>query len=396
MEPKTILISGAGIAGLSLARQLEKFNIPFLIIEKRSHITTDGAGIALPANAVQALRHIGLGDDIDQQAYQVKEIIYTDTTGMVLSNSLLNVPPLNTDKFVALHRHQFHRILSNGIEDKIYFGTSIDQIVQTKTGVSVKFNNPEIKQKEFGAVIGADGIHSQVRKLTCVNTPLSDLGVATWRWTCKYPTHDLQPTYLLGARDIFMAYPIGENEVYCYAHAFDPEQLNSKLPDHRMILNSHFKEYGGIARDLLDILPENDHIVSGRLRSIAQPVFANGRVAIVGDAGHACSPMLQQGAAAALEDIIVLSELLKCFSIPEAFSHYEKIRRERVDWVTASSDGPMKMLINVDQSKLPLIQQNIRENGPLNVQGWRKLLSTNPIKDLADYIEKLNLQKRNG
>lgn len=63
-----ILISGAGIAGLSLARQLKKLNIPFKIIERRSHLITEGACIALPANAVKALRYLGLGDRIDQEA----------------------------------------------------------------------------------------------------------------------------------------------------------------------------------------------------------------------------------------------------------------------------------------------------------------------------------------
>lgn len=388
MKPKKILISGAGIAGLSLARQLKKLNIPFMIIEKRSRITTDGAGIALPANAVQALRYIGLGNNIDQNAHSVQKIIYTDTTGMVLSDASLSESPLNTDRFVALHRHQFIKILCSGIEDKICFGTTIDLMIPTKTGVLVKFNNPEMKQEEFSAVIGADGIHSHVRKLAFTDIPLTDLGVAIWRWTCRYPTNDLQPIYMLGARDVFMVYPISDNEVYCYAHAFDPKELNLKFTDHRMALDKYFGEYGGIAKVMLGMLPENHCIISGRLQSVSQPVFASGRVALIGDAGHACSPTLQQGAASALEDVIVLSELLKHFSIIDAFSHYKEIRSERIHWIAASSDGPMKMLINIDLKMLSIIQQNIRDNGPLNVQGWKKLLSNNPIRELSCYIER--------
>lgn len=99
MPQKKILISGAGIAGLGLARQLKKLNVPFMIIEKRPHLSTEGAGIALPANAVQALRYIDLGNDIDLQTHQVNKIIYTDSTGTLLSEASLLEHPLNADRF---------------------------------------------------------------------------------------------------------------------------------------------------------------------------------------------------------------------------------------------------------------------------------------------------------
>lgn len=392
--PKKILISGAGIAGLGLARQLKKLNIPFEIIEKRTHLSTDGAGIALPANAVKALRYIGLGSNIDQQAHQVNKIIYTDSTGEILSEASLLDEPLNADRFVALHRHKFHDILREGIDDVIHFDTTINQITQTKNGVLVKFNNPKLKQEEFSGVIGADGINSTIRQLAFADTPLTDLGVTIWRWTCKYPTHDLQPTYMLDARDIFMAYPIGKDEVYCYAHAFDPKNLSSKSADNKNTLTKQFGQYGGIAKTMLDILPDNQFIIPGRLRSVPQPLFTSNRVALIGDAGHGCSPMLQQGAACALEDVIALSELLKHFPVEDALSHYENFRSERVNWITASSDGPMKMLININPQILSVIQQKIRENGPLNVQGWKKLLATDPLSEISTYIEKQKIHNQ--
>ncbi len=388
---KKILISGAGIAGLGFARQLKKLNIPFKLIEKRPNLSTDGAGIALPANAVKALRYIGLGSNIDKYAHQVNKIIYTDSRGMMLSETSLLEKPLNTDKFVALHRHKFHDILREGIDDVIHFNTTINKMTQTKNGVLVTFNNS--KQEEFSAVIGADGVNSDVRQLAFVDTPLADLGVTIWRWICKYPTHSLQPTYMLGLRDGFMVYPIGEDEVYCYAQAYDPENLLYKSVSHRDALVKQFGQYKEIAKTMLGILPENQFIIPGRLRSVPQPLFTSGRVALIGDAGHACSPMLQQGVACALEDGIALLELLKHFSVEDALSHYEKFRTERVNWITASSDGSMKMLININEEMLSVIQQKIRENGPLNVQGWKKLLSTNPLTEISTYIEKHKISK---
>jgi len=397
MSPKRILISGAGIAGLSLARQLKKMNIPYMMIEKRPHLSTEGAGIALPANAVRALKHVGLGDKVERHTHQVEKIIYTDTTGITLSEASLLEPPLNMDRFVALHRNKFHEILEEGVNESIVFNTQIDQLHQTDDGVIVKFNGANLQKEKFSAVIGADGVNSQVRKLAFTDSNLTDLGVTIWRWTSRYSTDNLQPTYMLGARDIFMAYPIGRDEVYCYAHSFDPENLKSKSSDHKAILTAIFGQYGGVAREMLQILPDNQFIIPGRLRSVPQPLFTFGRVALIGDAGHACSPMLQQGAACALEDVIALSELFKNFSIEDALSHYAKFRVERVNWITASSDGPMKMLINIDSQVLSAIQQKIRENGPLNVQGWRKLLSSDPINEIRNYIAaQKSCDKREG
>lgn len=386
MSPKRILISGGGIAGLSLARQLKKMRIPYIMIEKRPRLLTEGAGIALPANAVRALRHVGLGGEIERHTHQVEKIIYTDKTGIILSEASLLEQPLNMDRFVALHRNKFHEILEEGLNENIVFNTQIDQLHQTNDGVIVKFKNDNLQKEKFSAVIGADGMNSQVRKLAFTDHNLTDLGVTIWRWTCRYPTNNLQPTYMLGARDIFMAYPIGKDEVYCYAHSFDPKNLKSKSSDHKAILTEVFGQYGGVAKEMLQILPGNQSIIPGRLRSVPQPLFVSGRVALIGDAGHACSPMLQQGAACALEDVIALSELLENFSIEDALSHYAKFRVERVNWITASSDGPMKMLINIDSQLLSAIQQKIRENGPLNVQGWRKLLSSDPINEITTYI----------
>jgi 2-polyprenyl-6-methoxyphenol hydroxylase-like FAD-dependent oxidoreductase len=384
-----ILIVGAGIAGLSLARGLKAKNIKFKIIEKRPGLWAEGAGIALPANAVQALRHIGLGDEIERHAHRVNKIIYTDTAGNLLSEASLLEPPLNVDKFVALHRSKFHEILRDGIEENITFNTQIEQLHPTKDGIIVKFTNPNLPPKKFAAVIGADGLHSQVRKLAFSDKPLVDFGVTTWRWTCQYPTNNLQPTYMLGAHNVFMAYPIGKNEVYCYAHTSDPENLYLKTADHSAMLLQIFGQYGGVAKEMLRILPDDQYIICGRIRSVPQPLFVRGRFVLIGDAGHGCTATLQQGAGAAAEDAAVLAALIDYFSIErieDALASYEKFRRERVNESVRLSDGPMKMIINID-SQLLLLYQKIRDEGPLNVQGWRKLLRHNPINDMMHYLK---------
>lgn len=388
ISKKPILISGAGIAGLSLMRLLHNAGIPCTVIEKNATNTSAGAGIALPANAVKALRAMGLGDKIDAHAHQVKEIIYAKPSGRVLSRASLLDAPLNTDKFVALPRSALQTILLDDLPSSIYFNTTIDTLEVVEDGVHVTFNSPHIKEATYAAVIGADGIHSRVSELAFDPEPLVDLGVTTWRWLCNYATTHLQPTYMLGSQDAFLAYPMSENQVYCYAHWYDPKQALIKDSNYQAFIKKQFSHYKGIAKEMLSILPDSSAIIAGRLRSVAQPLFAKGPIALVGDAGNACSPMLQQGAACAFEDVIVLAKLLAAFPVVSALKYYEEYRHERVNWIVTASDTPMKS-INKTPSFLALCARNmyIRKKGPLNVLGWRQLLAHDPLQSLDTFIQ---------
>ena len=380
-----ILIAGAGIAGSALAKQCIRLKLPFTLIEKNAQLITTGAGIALPANAMVALRHMGLGSAIDDVAHQVNEIIYSEPSGKVLSQASLHQPPLNMDKFVALRRSQLQQLLVDSLGHAIHYDTTISKIRTDDDGVAVTFASPTLTAGKYAIVVGADGLHSKLRQLTFGSVSLVDLGVTTWRWICEYPTTNLQPTYMLGGQDAFLAYPIGTNTVYCYAHVFDPNQLLYQQTDPRRIIRRELRQYAGIAKTMLADLPEA--IITGRLQSMPQPLLAKDHTALIGDAASACSPMLQQGAACAFEDAVILSELLAQLPVDAALKHYQAYRMARVSWIMQASDNPMKSLINMNSSAALFARnQAIQGRGPLNIQGWRQLLATNPIAELSDYI----------
>ncbi len=383
---KKILISGAGIAGLCLARQLKKHGISYTLLEKKSQLETVGAGIALPANAVRCLRYMGLSEALNHM-HQVKQIIYARPNGRVISQASLLDAPLSTDKFVALKRSKLQEILTDGLEDNIHFDTSITELKQLKQGVQVTCSEASLSGY-YDAVVGADGLYSSVRELGFEAPPLDDLGVTNWRWVAAYPTKGLQPTYMLGMQNVFLAYPVGPNAVYCYLHQADANnQYGASSGAHTHILNL-FKYYQGVAKPLLEMLPPSEAIYTGRLRSVPKPLFTEGDIALVGDASNACSPMLQQGAACAFEDVIVLSELLAKFEVREALKYYQKLRSARVNWIVKTSDDGIKSFIKVN-SKWSLLARNllIMKKGPLNVAGWRHLLSSCPLNEVQQFIQ---------
>jgi len=318
--------------------------------------------------------------------HQVKDIIYSRANGHVISQASLLKKPLNLDKFVALDRAELLSILKQDIEDNIHFNVTITDIKQKDVGVDVVFSNPELNG-HYQAIIGADGIYSTVRALGFGQSDLVDLGVTNWRWICEYPTDHVQPTYMLGKNNMFLAYPIGRNRIYCYAHQSDLATQYHNTDEAHANLRQLFANYKGIAEPLLKILPENKDIYTGRLRSVPAPIFSHGDIALIGDASNACSPMLQQGAACAFEDAIVLSELLAHFSVREALENYQTQRQQRVSWIVKTSDESIKSFIKMN-SRLSVMARNllIKHKGPLNVLGWKKLLASCPLDNLSHFI----------
>ena len=394
-----ILISGAGIAGLSLARALQdddRFDIT--LIEKCIEPPDSTAGIALPPNAEAGLRMLGVGEALDRVAHQVHRIFYTDAEQNVLAQASLLEEPLNYGKFVALTRKDLRKILETDLIPEIRYGTMISKINNTHQGVKVTFNTGH--EEEYDLVVAADGIHSKLRELEAKNNgPLKDLGVVNWRFLLNHPTENIEPTYQFGDTQykLFMTYPISPEQVYVYAHLRDPKISSDELKNIEFIKTS-FAEFGGLAKDMLAKLNDEVNIITGRLQSVPDANFYDGKIAFVGDAANACSPLLQQGAAAALEDVLTLSTVLKRYPISKALEMYQSLREARVKWLIQASDGPLIMMENINRYLGDWFGATIRNalfywKGPLNVAGWRKLFATNPLLKL-DQIKTERPSKR--
>jgi 2-polyprenyl-6-methoxyphenol hydroxylase-like FAD-dependent oxidoreductase len=372
MTSPRILISGAGIAGLSLARRLDQLGIAHVLIEKRAAAPTGGAGIALPFNAIQALRQLGLAEPVLAAAHQVAEVIYTKKDGAVLGRASLHDAPLDQDKFVAMRRSDLHAILLDGIAPRIHYQSTIESFDARPDGVQVNSANPAV-QGHYDLVVSAEGIHSELRQRSFAGeTTTVDHNVTNWRFVVDYPQHGLQPTYMFGRSEMFMAYPISPDALYCYAHVYD-DANDYATRDAPQSLRQLFGSFGGPVDAILDRLGTQP-VLGGRLQSVVKPFYAKGRIVFIGDAGNACSPLLQQGAACAFEDALCLAEQLHSLPVDSAIDAYQKRRAPRVDWIVSASDGPLKMMKTM-RSPLGAFMRNmlIRRKGPLNAHGWKQL-----------------------
>jgi 2-polyprenyl-6-methoxyphenol hydroxylase-like FAD-dependent oxidoreductase len=380
-----ILIIGAGIAGLSMALSLERVGIYAKIIEKNPQLNINGAGIALPMNAVSSLSYLGLNDTIMEHAKQVHKITYALPDGEVLSTGSLLESPLNHYPFVALDRKSLITLLSNSISSKIEFGKYLTELSfadKSQEIASVKFNDGE--SSTFDLVIGADGINSTTRMTITGKDEREDLGIAMWRFISNFKQEE--PIYYFGKRSVFMIYPISSTQVYCYAHVADPIKNSVVKKDH---LSALFGEYPALVNWLIRSAQQKD-IIFGRMKGLSQPSFNYKNIVFIGDAAHACSPMLQQGAACAFEDAITLTRMIKAFpDLHTAITEYKNIRLPRINWIRENSNVPIKAMSSyINDHEYEKRNNNIRIHGPINILKWKTLFSENYFDLLDAHIER--------
>lgn len=368
-----ILIVGAGIAGLALYRALQQHQLDADLIEKHTEWADEGNGLCLPANAVAGLESLGLKAPLLKIAHQVHSIEYAKADGTTLAKASLDIPPLNQQPFLALHRSQLLELLREGLESKVRFGLTLKAIQQDGDGVEVQLSDGSTAR--YDLVVGADGIYSQTRQLAFAQPGLEELGVSNWRFVVPMNTTGLQPVYYLGHDEAFMIYPIGRDSAYCYAQVADkPGRYMSQAP--RQVLPELFGHYAPQVTSVIQELNGQVPIFAGRLRAVQSREVYRGRVVLVGDALHACPPALQQEVGQAMEDVLSLSELLAHHELDEALAAYKTKRLPRIRWVINESNRMIRMATKGRFWLGRVLRDRIiRRSGPVNVAGWKHLLS---------------------
>jgi 2-polyprenyl-6-methoxyphenol hydroxylase-like FAD-dependent oxidoreductase len=164
------------------------------------------------------------------------------------------------------------------------------------------------------------------------------VGQVGWRFVAARPPEVTTWSVMLGRRTAFLTIPIGDDRVYCYCDVLAPPDPESseRAPAER--LTQLFSEFADPAATLLEALDAADEIHVAMIEEVALDSWVRGHVVLIGDAAHATSPNMAQGAAMALEDALVLSDCLQRIpAIPDAIAAFEARRRPRIEWVRAQT-----------------------------------------------------------
>jgi 2-polyprenyl-6-methoxyphenol hydroxylase-like FAD-dependent oxidoreductase len=322
-----VLVVGAGIAGLATARTLHDWGATVQIVERAAQQQAGGTGIYLPGDAVRALDRLGLADQVAGRAIAIHRQQVSDQHGRELFHIDTDEVWQGVGQCLALPRADLHQVLLAGAKEvPIRWACSPRTITDTPDGVRVEFSDGT--SGAYDLVIGADGVHSTVRRLIFGDVGVRQIGQYAHRFLVQWP--DAPPVWslMLGARSVFLTLPVGADQVYCYC--------DSPLAEPPALLHDLVREYPEPVPSLVDrsdvavYAAPNEEVVLER--------WSHGAVLLVGDAAHATSPNMAQGAAMAFEDAIVLFETLAtASSIADALRMYEQRRRPRTDWVLSQT-----------------------------------------------------------
>ena len=332
-----ILVVGAGIAGLGAARALRQRGLAADVVERERAWTHSGAGIYLPGNAARALRALGLESAVAELGSLIMHQRLCDHRGRLLADIDLAELWGDVGPCLALHRADLHQVLaSHGDPVVTRMGRPVQRLRQQASTVTVEFGDATADR--YDLVIGADGIHSTVRQLAVGDGAVRPVGRLAWRFVTPCPPEVTTWTAMLGRHVTFLAVPIGRDQAYCYCDT--PTERTSGLQgaDVKGRLAELLTGFAAPVPAILDMLGADSAVQVAPIEEVTLDRWSQGSVVLIGDAAHAMSPNMAEGAALALEDGLVLAECLASGrAIAQAVTRFQARRRPRAQWVVAQT-----------------------------------------------------------
>lgn len=346
------IIIGAGIGGLTTALMLEKQGIEAVIYERAAELRTDGAGLSIWANALRVLDELGLADTLREiSSKQGKGGLY-DSKGGILSQAENDTSSIETTLAIVLHRADLHEALLQKLKSPIRLGMELSHYQQSARGVRVFFQDGSEDSADI--LIAADGIHSKVRlQMQPKSLPIYS-GYGAWRAVVDFDHKKVGDFWgeSWGKGERIGITPIGANRIYWFATGNLPAEKRFTGAESKAYLLRQFADWYDPIPELLAVTPA-ERILYHPIYDI-EPLesWFDGRLVLLGDAAHAMTPNMGQGACQAIEDAYALAWALgNCTSIEAALKQYESLRLPRAASIMSRS----RQIGKVGQLSNPLL-----------------------------------------
>lgn len=350
MKKIQILISGAGTAGLTLAYWLKKRGFTPTIIEKYPFLRTGGYKVDVRGTALEVAKRMGIYQAlIDSNVkLQKSKFITPDLKEFELEGDVLGHP---SEEDIDINRWDLSQIIAKAIgEIGIIYNDSITKLDESM----VHFQ--KMAPRKFDLVIGADGLHSNVRKLAFGNETqfLRDYEILF----CVFPMPNIfelkhsQIIYFDKGK-LISAYAVNNHSFACLA--FKSENNNILLENLKAVFEEEFKHLGWEIPRFIHAMKESNDCYFDSIAQIRMPVWSKGRVALVGDAAHAASSI---GTSLAMVGAYVLArEIEKTHGdYTTAFAKYEKSMRQYVEKGQDLAESNVRIFVKANSSWLIKLQ----------------------------------------
>ncbi|ATB34889.1 2-polyprenyl-6-methoxyphenol hydroxylase [Cystobacter fuscus] len=356
-----VLIVGGGIGGLSLASGLRNRGIEVDLVEVKDEWTVYGVGIIQQCNVIRAMARLGLMDRVLDAGFAYENMgIYTAAGELVqmLPGARSAGPEYPAN--LGISRLALHKVLSSTAEEKgtrIRLGLTIEHLAQDANGVDVVFTDGS--RGRYDLVVGADGLYSRVRSMIFGKELKPRFtGQSVFRHNFPRPPEIDHLVVFYGKNHNAGLCPLSKDLMYMFVTSEEPG--NPRMPEDQLaeLMRDRLAEFGGILGRLREQITDPKQVVYKPMEVIFVPdSWYRGRVVLMGDAAHAMTPHVSQGAGMAVEDAVVLSELLaEDASVEALLSRFMQRRYERCKFIVESAiqigDWEMQGASRADRSGL--------------------------------------------
>ncbi|HYB34822.1 MAG TPA: NAD(P)/FAD-dependent oxidoreductase [Mycobacterium sp.] len=343
-----ILVVGAGVGGISIARGLLRDGHDVTVFERRPDVQAGGGAVTIWSNGATVLGQLGV--DMDGAGQPLSTVRVVTSTGRPVTTMDLTavVDRLGAPVRMVPRRVLLERLVEGFPTDRIRCNTRAIGVVSTQNGVRLEFEDGSSAEGDL--LIGADGLHSMVRDIVGAQ-PAEPTGWCSWQGLVTLPhvadKHVAQ--MIIGEHGNVGLWPAGGSDVqWWFDLPWSPDFVRPGRPID--MIRSNFKGWSESADRLLATLTDED-LARSPFPHFRHPIPrpGQGAVTLLGDAAHTMPPTLAQGTNQALLDTMVLCKALSDFvkgwkgvrssnrDLSSALRWYENTRRRKVkavSWVT--------------------------------------------------------------
>ena len=312
------------------------------IVEIKKDWTVYGVGIIQQSNVVRAMAQLGLVDDYLGASYPFENVSILAPNGHLLAT--LSGRRLAGEQYPAnlgISRPALHEVLTNAACRRganVRLGITVNTIEQDGAGVTVTLSDGS--RESYDLLVGADGVHSKIRSLLFPDAPTPRFtGQGVWRYTLPRPAEVDHLLSFVGPGGAGLV-PLSQELMYLFVVTSEPG--NPRMPSEQMhtLMQQRASIYGGLVGELKHKIVDPQKVVYKPLEVVMLPEpWFKGRAILIGDAAHATTPHLGQGAGMAIEDAIVLrQELRSGKSIEDSLKAFMLRRFQRCKYIVEKSE----------------------------------------------------------
>jgi FAD-dependent urate hydroxylase len=336
-----ILVVGAGVSGISVARGLLRDGHDVAVFDQRPNVTVGGGAVTIWSNGATVLDQLGV--DMDGAGQLLSAVRVMTSTGRPLATMDLNamVNRLGAPVRMVPRRILLERLLKGFPIDRVRCNSRAVGVVRTPNGVRVDFEDGSSADGDL--LIGADGLHSMVRSIVGAQ-PAKPTGWCSWQGLVTLPgiADKRVATMMIGEHGSLGMWPAGGSDLqWWFDLPWSPDFVRPQRPIE--MIRSHFTGWSDLVDQVLATLTDDD-LAPSPFPHFRHPIprAGAGAVTLLGDAAHTMAPTLAQGTNQALLDTMVLRKALSDFrnghgDTSSALRWYEDTRRPKVravSWLT--------------------------------------------------------------